>query len=111
MTKAPSHPSLWDRMMSRGVEERRRTALEKVDHILQEAKAEGFDVVLFGSLARNDFMAHSDIDLLARGDVPPNRMAVLERIVSRHLKNTDLPYDLVFESAIGPENTRRLLNG
>jgi predicted nucleotidyltransferase len=90
---------------------RRDLAIERTQRILSEASAAGLDVVLFGSLTRDDFMLHSDIDLMVLGDVTVEGMIRMEKIVAKHLRDTDINYDLVFESLVGPDEARRLLDG
>lgn len=91
------------------LELRRARALQCVDAIIEAARMIGLDIILVGSLARADFRIHSDIDLLVRGKLPTEERLRAERLVADHLRNTDLPYDLLFEADLTEDRIRELL--
>jgi predicted nucleotidyltransferase len=89
---------------------RRRTAHSRVERILQSATHLGIDISVVGSLAKDRFGVHSDIDLLVHGKTDPARRAMIERLVADNLRGADIPYDLIFASDISPERVRELLH-
>lgn len=91
------------------LEPRRARALQRVDAIIEAASKVGLDITLVGSLARSDFRIHSDIDLLVRGKLAPDQRLGAERLVAEHLRGTDLPYDLLFETDLTEDRIRELL--
>ncbi len=90
---------------------RRSAAAQGVSLILADAKERGVSVTVVGSFARNDFRLHSDIDLLVHGKLTPARRAMVERMVANRMRGNGIPYDLVFEADMTPEDLRRLLDG
>jgi predicted nucleotidyltransferase len=91
------------------LEPRRARALQRVAAIIEAASKIGLDITLVGSLARSDFRIHSDIDLIVRGELSPDRRLEAERLVAEHLRGTDLPYDLLFETDLTEDRIRELL--
>lgn len=63
-----------------------------------------------GSLARDRFRVHSDVDLLVHGSIDPRRRSMIERLVADHFRGTDIPYDLIFASDISPDRVQELLD-
>jgi predicted nucleotidyltransferase len=99
-----------DTLIRRRADDRRRTAQACVSRILRNAKDRGVDISVVGSLAKDRFRVHSDIDLLIHGRTDPARRAMIERLVADHLRGTDIPYDLIFASDISRERVQELLN-
>jgi len=66
--------------------------------------------VCLGSLAKNSFKAHSDIDLLIHGQDAPGRRATAERLVAKHLRGTGLPYGLIFEADLTEDRLKEMLH-
>jgi predicted nucleotidyltransferase len=91
-------------------EMRRDIASAAVSRILLDASGNGIDVTLFGSLARGDFRAHSDVDLLVRGSMDSRRRLLAERIVAEGMRASNIPYDLIFEADLTEDRLRELLN-
>ncbi len=89
---------------------RRENASAAVFHILRDAAAKGIDISLVGSLARGDFRAHSDVDLLVRGPLDPKRRLLVERLVADGMRGSDIPYDLIFEADLTEDRLREFLN-
>jgi predicted nucleotidyltransferase len=78
--------------------------------IVKEAHRVGVQMSIVGSLAKNSFKAHSDIDLLVHGSAAPHRRAMVERLVAEHLRGTNLPYDLIFEADLTEERLKEMLH-
>jgi predicted nucleotidyltransferase len=86
------------------------SARERAGRIIRDAKSLGIDVSIVGSLAKNSFKAHSDIDLLVHGSAAPHRRARVERLVADHMRGSDIPYDLIFEVDLTSERLEELLH-
>ena len=89
---------------------RREAASAAVFRILRDSAGKGIDVTLVGSLARGDFRAHSDVDLLVRGPMDPGRRLLAERLVADGMRGSDIPYDLIFEADLTEDRLRDLLD-
>lgn len=89
---------------------RLRQADDYAHRIIEDAKSVGLQMTVVGSLAKNSFKAHSDIDLLVRGADAPHRRATAERLVAKHLRGTDLPYDLIFEADLTEDRLKEMLH-
>lgn len=89
---------------------RHARATAAVRHILHEARAEGIEIKLVGSLARGDFRLHSDVDLLVCGRADQKRRAAVERLVAASLRTAEIPYDLIFEDDLTQDRVRELLH-
>lgn len=100
-----------DALVARRTRERRDAASDHAERIISAARDKGVDIVLFGSLSRDDFSIHSDIDLLVRGPIDRHIRSLVERLVADELRGADLPYDLVFEADMTADHARELLNG
>jgi len=100
-----------DTVIRRRADERRKAAQACVSRILRNARDRGVEISVVGSLAKDRFRDHSDIDLLVHGRTDPARRAMIERLVADQLRGTDIPYDLVFASDISPERVQELLDG
>jgi predicted nucleotidyltransferase len=100
-----------DALIRRRANERRKTAQTCVSRILQNARGRGVEISVVGSLAKERFGIHSDVDLLVHGDTDPARRAMVERLVADHLRGTDIPYDLIFASDLSHERVQELLDG
>jgi predicted nucleotidyltransferase len=99
-----------DALIRRRADGRRKTAQACVSRILGNAKDHGVDISVVGSLAKDRFRVHSDVDLLVHGSTDPERRAVVERLVADHFRGTDIPYDLIFASDISSERVQELLD-
>lgn len=86
------------------------SAIESASRIVEDARRIGVDVSIVGSLAKNSFKAHSDIDLLVHGSAAPHRRAMVERLVADHLRGTGLPYDLIFEADLTEDRLKEMLH-
>jgi len=74
---------------------RHEVALSAWFVIKSELETAGLEAKLFGSLARGDFRAHSDIDLMVKlGSSGISRSSV-DRIVNK--ASPEIPVDLFFE--------------
>jgi predicted nucleotidyltransferase len=85
---------------------RRETAVARVQTILEQLGREGIDAKVIGSLATGRFAVHSDVDLLIRTPVTPDRRALVERIVAGAMRGSGLPYDVVYASDLAPERLK-----
>lgn len=85
-------------------------ANEYAHRIVEDAQNLGARLSIVGSLAKESFKAHSDIDLLVHGTHAPNRRATVERLVAKHLRGTDLPYDLIFEADLTEYRSNEMLH-
>ncbi|KAA0701264.1 nucleotidyltransferase domain-containing protein [Neorhizobium sp. P12A] len=90
---------------------RQELASAAVVRILHEASSKGIDVTLVGSLAKGDFRAHSDVDLLVRGSVDSKRRLLIERLVADGMRGPGIPYDLIFEDDLTEDRRQELLDG
>ena len=99
-----------DALIRRRTDERLRIARVRVARIIEAAKADGIGISAVGSLNKGGFRADSDVDLLVRGDTDPTRRAAIERLVAGQLRDTDIPYDLIFASDLSTERVRELLD-
>ena len=100
-----------DRLIHQRAKARRKTVQASVSRIVRDAGANGIQVSVVGSLASGRFGAHSDVDLLVHGDTDSRRRALIERLVADHLRDTGVPYDLIFASDISATELRELLHG
>ena len=99
-----------DVLIRRRADERRKTAQDCASRILRDAHGRGVEISVVGSLAKNRFRVHSDVDLLVHGNTDPARRAMIERLVADHLRGAGIPYDLIFASDISPERVQELLH-
>ena len=99
-----------DTLIHRRAEKRQKMAQARVGRILGDAKGRGVEISVVGSLAKNSFRVHSDVDLLVHGNTNPARRAMIERLVAHHFRGTDIPYDLIFASDISDERVQDLLH-
>ena len=91
-------------------ETRHERASAAVARILDDAARDGFEITIVGSLARGDFRAHSDVDLLVRGRTDFQSRRSMERLVADHMRSCDIPYDLIFEDDLTQDRLKELLN-
>lgn len=84
-------------------------AREAVERRLCEAHRAGLTITPVGSFARGDFRAHSDIDLLVRGTADTAGRSLAERLAARSLRDSRIPYDLIFESDLTEDRVEALL--
>ena len=89
---------------------RRDMASAAVSGILLDASRRGIEIVLVGSLARGDFRAHSDVDLLVRGPIDSKRRLLVERLVADGMRASDIAYDLIFEADLTEDRLQEFLN-
>ena len=60
-----------DGVIGERTERKRATAVARVDPLLRDLHLDGIDIVVIGSLARQEFKSHSDVDFLVRGGLGP----------------------------------------
>jgi predicted nucleotidyltransferase len=89
---------------------RHQLASSAVDRILRDAGAIDIEITLIGSLARDDFRAHSDVDLLVRGAADGLGRLLVERLVADAMRASGIPYDLIFEDDLTEDRLQELLN-
>ncbi|MEF2553498.1 nucleotidyltransferase domain-containing protein [Aurantimonas sp. A2-1-M11] len=99
-----------DDLLRRRTDERRKVATARARQVVESAKGQGIEISIVGSLARDRFRVHSDVDLLVHGDTDPKRRVMIERLVADRFRRTDLPYDLIFASDLSSERVRELLD-
>lgn len=77
---------------------RRHVAETAAAHVLETLRAQGIDIRVFGSLARGDFMAHSDVDFLVKGPIDLATRVAVESTVAREFRAADpnLPCDVIY---------------
>lgn len=96
------------------IDQRRSARLQQArdvaDHVLRDAQAAGIDMRIVGSLARGDFKEHSDIDFLVQDEITPERRMMIERLVAAHLRNSALPYDLIFAADLTAARLEEMLH-
>lgn len=97
-------------LVERRREARREVASACLASILLAARERGVQITPVGSVARNDFQSHSDIDLLVRGPIDPRRRLLVERLVADEMRGADIPYDLIFEADMTEDRVRELFN-
>jgi len=97
-------------LVSGRLKTRHEVASGCVARVLSAAGDQGIEITLVGSVARNDFQLHSDIDLLVRGPIDPRRRLLVERLVANEMRGADIPYDLIFEADMTEDRVRELLN-
>ena len=91
-------------------ETRRDIASAAVSRILLDASDKGIELILVGSLARGDFRAHSDVDLLVRGPMTPKRRLLAEKILADGMRASNIAYDLIFEADLTEDRLEEFLN-
>lgn len=91
-------------------EARRDIASAAVAGILFDASRLDIEIALVGSLARGDFRAHSDVDLLVRGPIDSKRRLLVERLVADGMRASDIAYDLIFEADLTEDRLQEFLN-
>jgi len=91
-----------DRIFEERTARRLAEATRRVATIMSELRGAGVDARVIGSLARGDFRAHSDIDILVRTPVDPALHLKVERIAANALRDAGIPYDLIYASDLTP---------
>jgi len=76
--------------------ERRRVAIERTVYVLDELHGLGVDAVIIGSLAKGNFLDHSDVDFYVRGIVPALRRIEVERTIGKHMRGSTIGFDVVY---------------
>lgn len=99
-----------DRLIRQRADRRRGIAQARASGIVHSAKGRGVEISVVGSLAKDRFHVHSDIDLLVHGKTDSTRRAMIERLVADHIRGTDIPCDVIFASDIAPERVQELLD-
>lgn len=89
---------------------RHQQASAAVARILEDAASAGAEITVIGSLAKGDFRAHSDVDLLVRGRADLQSRRAIERLVAERMRGYEIPYDLIFEDDLTEDRLRELLN-
>jgi predicted nucleotidyltransferase len=87
-------------------ERRRVTAVTRVDPLLRGLHLEGIDIVVIGSLARQEFKSHSDVDFLVRGGADSSGRAKVERAVAAAMRGSGISYDLIYAADLTPERLK-----
>jgi hypothetical protein len=75
---------------------RRIAAVAGARRALEGLRAAGFDAAVIGSLARDDFRVHSDVDILVRGALAPLERRRARRIVGAAMAQTGIGHDVIF---------------
>src|SRR4051794_27388327 len=95
-----------DSLIGKRTERRLATAVARVDPLLHKLRSEGFDLVVIGSLARQEFKSHSDGDFLVRGSLDTHGRAKVERAVTAAMRNSNISYDLVYAADLTTERLK-----
>lgn len=95
--------SMIDRVIGERAARRRTAATVRVETLLRRLRREGTDVTVIGSLAAGRFKAHSDVDLLVRGNLDTERRANIERAVADAMRGSGIPYDLIYAADLAPD--------
>jgi predicted nucleotidyltransferase len=98
--------SRFDNIITERTEQRLETAVARVDPLLRDLRSEGFDIVVIGSLARQEFRAHSDVDLLVRGKLDTPSRARVERAAAAAMRGSGIPYDLIYATDLSLERLK-----
>jgi predicted nucleotidyltransferase len=98
--------SRMDSLIGERTERRLAAAVARVVPLLQKLRSEGFDLVVIGSLARQEFKSHSDVDFLVRGSVDTQGRAKVERAVAAEMRNSNISYDLVYAADLTTERLK-----
>jgi predicted nucleotidyltransferase len=101
--------SRFDALMQGRRERRLADALAGAEEVLARLTEAGFDAAVVGSLARRAFRAHSDVDVLVRGDLGTSRRLEAETIVAERVHGRSIGFDLVFANDFA-EDLRRALD-
>lgn len=99
-----------DALIGRRTAERHSLASAAFARLAEEAERLGVSITLVGSLARGEFRGHSDVDVVVHGEgMTSENRAAIERLASKCLRDSRLPYDLVFEADIGTERMQEMI--
>jgi|EndMetStandDraft_4_1072995.scaffolds.fasta_scaffold1341025_2 predicted nucleotidyltransferase len=90
---------------------RQATAIARVAPLLHQLRRDGIDIVVIGSLAREQFRSHSDVDLLVRGVLNTSTRTKVERAVAAAMRGSEIPYDLIFAADLTPERLKEFERG
>lgn len=82
-----------DHLLARRAAERRKVVVSQVDQAIAALRAAGVDAEVVGSLARGEFRADSDVDILVHGVGRLSETQVFS-LICDHLKAA--PFDLIF---------------
>ena len=74
----------------------RRLAEAAAQRALADLRPQGIDIRVFGSLARDDFRVHSDVDFVVDGPVDLAGRIAVERGLEAAMRDSGLPYDLIY---------------
>ena len=69
----------------------------------------GIEHRLFGSLARNDFRSHSDIDVMVFGDLDLSTKVAVRKLVYASSKNSGIICDLLFAMDMTSQSVEAIL--
>jgi predicted nucleotidyltransferase len=108
--KEPLKVNRLDAVIHQRTTDRLKAAQARASRVVNDAKDRDVEISVVGSLARNSFQVHSDIDFLVYGSAEPRRRAMVERLVADHMRGVDIPYDLIFEADISPERLQEILH-
>jgi len=95
-----------DSVIGERTEARLATAVARVDPLLRALRLGGTDIVVIGSLARQEFRSHSDVDLLVRGELDTPGRAKVERAVAAAMRGSGIPYDLIYAADLTEERLK-----
>lgn len=92
----------WQTIIAERTEKRRQVAQAAATRALASLGAKGFDIRIFGSLARGDFRVHSDVDFLVSGPIDSERRVIVESGLCRAMEESGLPYDVIYLDDLTP---------
>jgi predicted nucleotidyltransferase len=95
-----------DSLVGERTERRRATAVARLSPLLRDLRSAGFDLVVIGSLARREFKAHSDVDVLVRAPLDTPGRAKVERAVASAMRGSGIAYDLIYAADLTPERLK-----
>ena len=91
-----------DSIIAERTEHRRATAIARLGPLLRDLRSQGYDLDVVGSLARQEFKSHSDVDLLVRGGLNATERATVERAVAAAMRGSAISYDLIYAADLTP---------
>ena len=101
----------WQAIIAERTEARRQVAEAASQRVIAALRDSAIEIRVFGSLARDDFRDHSDVDFLVIGPVDGTVRAAVETTVARELGRTELPYDIIYLDDLTPEQAAAFARG
>jgi predicted nucleotidyltransferase len=95
-----------ERLIARQTAQRAATASVRARCVIDRLRQRGVEARLVGWLARGDFMAHSDVDLLILS-CPYELKYTLESLIEDEM--LELPFDCIYLDEVRPPYRERLL--